>query len=464
MSYSWQHQLISRIIRSGNIGSITQWGISADDFTMGETRGYFTQIQAYYAAAETSGSVWGPQALMQKFPHFMLCDDLSMTTDALCVEVRMDKVRLQARQLIAQAEELIDVDPVKAVNTLQETAAVLRNDCTSTKVDVHIADGLSRVWDNYCAAARGDKVSVYAWPWEPLQSATLGVRSTDYIILYGRPKSMKSWILCYMVAHMITQDINLKILIYSKEMSADEIFERVGCLLSGIDYGNFVSGRMTPEERDSFLGTFSMMQSLVNRMTVVCLSAQDVKYGQDTVAWLESKIERYSPDAVFVDGMYLMSDAHNSKNNHERVANISRAMRQLVLRRSIPVVATVQANRNAAKNEEANTEEVAFSDSLGQDATMLIRIVNEWKKNQNTLALVMGGATRRYKLNGFRVYGMPATNFGYYGELSDKETQLVVRSDDTPAEANVKRAAKAKKTEDAAKDAAADIASMVKNA
>jgi hypothetical protein len=207
-----------------------------------------------------------------------------------------------------------------------------------------------------------------------------------------------------------------------------------------VSYENYTGARLTPEERASFTIILDWLKSIRSRMIVVCLSAQDVQQGQDTVTWLESKIDRYKPAAVFVDGMYLMADVNGAKKNNERVANISRAMRQLILRKRIPIVATVQANRDAAKNEDANIEEVAFSDSLGQDATMLIRVINEWKKGENTLALVMGGASRRYKLAGFRIYGMPAVNFGYYGELSEKEVQSALKNDDAGKEAKGKKA------------------------
>jgi hypothetical protein len=247
---------------------------------------------------------------------------------------------------------------------------------------------------------------------------------------------MKSWVICFLIAYFISLGVGARILVYTKEMPADEMCERIACALGGIDYEHFVKGIMTPEERDSFANVLNWLTQMREQLMVVFLSAQDVAMGQDTVPWLQSKIEHYKPHVVFVDGMYLMSDVNGARKMNERVANISRAMRQIILRNNIPVIATVQANRDAAKNEDANTEEVAFSDSLGQDCTMLVRVVNEWKKGKDTLALVMGGATRRYKMDGFRIYGYPAHNFSYYGELSNKEAERAVRDEDAePKEA-----------------------------
>jgi len=464
MSYSWQHQLVSRIFRNGDLGSVINWGITLEDFTAAEARAMFNNIIAYHTSPETMGSVWGPQALHQKFPNFPLCDDASMTTDALCREVRLDRIRAEAKYIVQKAQDIIDGDPIQAVGMLQEHATRLRNDCTPKKVDVHIGDALPAIYNKYCAAERGELVSVAPWPWEPLQSKTLGIRDTDFIIFYGRPKSMKSWIICYLIGFLVNRSDTYRILIYSKEMAADEMFERIGCVLAGIDYEHFTGGKLTPEEKYNFYVVAEFLRVRREQMTVVCLSAQDVGQGQDTVTWLESKIKRFQPHIVFVDGMYLMSDGLGTKKLYERITNVSRAMRQLILHSHVPVIASVQANRQAAQNEDANTEEVAFSDSLGQDATMLIRVVNEWRKGANTLALVMGGATRRYKLPGFRVYGMPALNFGYFGELSEKEALNAVKTDAAAKEAKaVKPTAGERKKNEAqqAAQAASEMSSLV---
>lgn len=448
-------------MRTGDLNGVIQWGIGPKDFTLGETKGFFTQFLTYYSAAETMGSVWGPQSLYLKFPHFMLCDDLSMTTEALCTEVRRDRMRVETKQLLKQADALVDLDPVEAIELLQSGTMELRNECTSKKVDVHMADAMEGIWADYCATEQGQRVGVFPWPWEPLQRVTLGARPTDYVIFYGRPKSMKSWVLCFLIAFIIYMDFGYRILIYTKEMSAEELFERVACQLAGVAYENFTSGKMTPEERANFVIMKDLLKVLRAQMVVVCLSAKDVKAGQDTVAWFRAKIRQYRPHVAFVDGMYLMSDLHGAKKKHERVANISQEMRQVVLQEHVPIIATVQANREAAKNEEANTEEVAFSDSLGQDATMLIRIVNEWKKEANTLALVMGGSTRRFHLTGFRIYGMPGVNFGYYGDLTEKDAQNALKKDDGGKEAKgTKPRTITRRATDVGKDAT-EVAGMI---
>lgn len=428
---SSQHQLISRIIKTGCLSEVLEWGITAGDFTQSETLSVFQLIASYHQAPETAGSVWGPEMLKSKFPNFPLSDDESMTTDALCIEVRRDRLTTALRKKVVEIDGLIDNDPFTVISELTQYLTDLQNDCASKKVDTHITDGVSRIWEQYLKVAAGEQVGIAPWPWEPLQKATLGLRVTDYIILFGRPKSMKTWVLCYLIAYFINvSQHQLRILIYTKEMDSDEMFERIACGMAGVSYERFVQGTLTPEEHELMEVVVFELVQLRENMMVVCLSGQDVGIGKDTVPWLQSKIEKYKPHVVFVDGMYLMSDATGAKKQHERVSNVSRGMRQLILRNKVPVIATVQANRQAAQNEQSNTEDVAFSDSLAQDCTMLVRVINEWKKGKDTIALVMGGSSRRYNIEGFRIYGYPAMNMGYCGELSVKEAEAI--SDDAP--------------------------------
>jgi hypothetical protein len=140
-----------------------------------------------------------------------------------------------------------------------------------------------------------------------------------------------------------------------------------------------------------------------------------------------SKVELYRPDVVFIDGMYLMSDSKNAKKDHERVRNVSRSVRAMNLKTNVPVIATLQANRAAAKNQDANSDEVAFSDAIGQDATLLMRCIRE--QDKPTIAMVIGGNSREFQLDGFRIHGVPASNFNYYGEISVKEIEQAKEKD-----------------------------------
>lgn len=433
---TWELQLISRIVRSGDLNSVVQWGITTDDFLTNEGRALWGTLVGYHQMPQTLGAVLGPNAMQRLFPNFQLCEDGSMTIESLCLNVRTQRLIIEYRSMLEMNLQMIEVDPIGTINKTQMALLDLQNVGLSQNTDVHFHDSFSRSIQRMELIEAGVDLSCGWFPWDPLQHATGGLQPDDYIVIFGRPKSMKSWVIAYLLSHFYEQ--RKRILIYTKEMTADNIFARCGSCLASLRYQEFRLGGLSYDEKQSLYTVQRMLEMSRYQQAVVCLSGKDTTEGGDTVPWLRSKIEMYKPDVVFIDGMYLMTDVKGSKKDNFRVQNISRALRDTVLQTKTPIIATIQANRNAAKNEEANTDEVAFSDSLAQDCTMLIRAINE--KNSPTIALVMSGVSREFHLSGFRIYGVPALNFEYYGPLSDKDIEKAKEQDQTSEMGNPKAA------------------------
>lgn len=434
---AWEYQLISRIVGSGRedashgreeLQKIRRWGIQQDDFLTSEGKAIFLTMSTFYDSPDSQGSVFGPQAFRGLYPNFILCDDPSMTTEALCMLVRQERVRTSARWMLQQGGEMLSGDPVLALNKMQAHFTDLQNLATQKVTDVPFNAAFSRSMRQMEMLDKGIDMSCGRWPWTPLQYATRGLQGEDYVVIYGRPKNMKSWVLAWLIAWFYEQ--RKRLLIYTKEMTADNIFRRVGACLARVRYDSVrlgSDGGATDAERESLYAVERMLTLNQEAQPVWGLSANDAAEGGDTVPWLLSKVELYRPDIVFIDGMYLMSDSKGSKKDHERVRNISRAVRAMNLKTGIPIIATLQANRAAAKNQDANSDEVAFSDAIGQDATLLMRCIRE--QDKPTIAMVIGGNSREFKLDGFRIAANPAVSFDYYGEITSKEIEQAKEKD-----------------------------------
>jgi hypothetical protein len=418
-------QLISRIVTTGDLNSVLDWGITAEDFLTNEGRAIFNHILGYYSRADTAGSVIGPQVMQQIYPYFQVCDDPGMRTEALCKEVRLQRLAIEGSNRMDEIREMMNVDPVKAIGQMGMVALDLQNVGIGKNNDMSLAAGMDKVVTRYELLESGVDLSCGKWPWEILNEKTGGFQPEDYIVIYGRPKSFKSWALAFIIASIFDQ--GRRALIYTKEMTQENIFMRVIACIAQINYDGLRLGHLSPHEKYALYSARSYMNALQNGNNVFCLSGRDTPDGGDTVPWLRSKIEKYKPDFVFIDGMYLMSDVKNAKKDHARVRNISRALSELRLDLKIPIICTLQANREAAKHQEANLDEIAFSDAIGQDATCIIRIINE--KDSPTCQLVLGGA-REYALNGFRINAVPAYDFRFHSLLTAKEIEKAKRQDE----------------------------------
>ena len=422
-------QLLSHIIRTGKLTDVLEWGITKDDMLTAEERSMFDMLLGYQAEY---GAVLGPNLLQVKFPTFELVDDgPQITTEALCSEARRARLRRDAKAIGTTLIEQAEVDPFKALSEHQAKVSNLVHLGMSKKTDVHFADAMVEIVNDYELQEQGLLLPRMYWPWVLMNEVTGGISEEDYVVLYGRPKSMKSWVLCYMIAsaHMTKK----RILIYTKEMTPKNIYKRVAACIAGLPYQELRTAKLTPMQKAELLEVRTQAIALKLSQTFVCLSGKDVAAGGDTIPWIRSKIDKYKPDVLFIDGLYLMSEDTGRKNmkTNERVENISRAARQMVLDTAVPLIATMQANRKAAAHQNAELDEVALSDAASQDATLLARIINEKHEHPTfgqTIAFLIAGS-REFKLHGFRIGGVPATDFGFKEIMTEKEIERAKEGD-----------------------------------
>lgn len=451
-----EQMLISKIILTdGGMKQAVEWGITREDFRTGDVQSMWDQMYAEYTSPHYPGSAIGPVMAQYKYPQWDLSNvDPNIHLDHLCHEVRKFRMSSFVMQEAGKMIEMAEQDAATAVGHLMDVASQVRSLDLGKKTDVNFYDGIVKVFTRYHKAKSGALIGKFSWPWNPLQEVTGGVQEDDYVVLYGRPKSKKTWILTYLIFWAYLS--GAKILFYTKEMTDENLFMRIAAFILDAVYDDLRLGRMnsTKEER-----LFQLMEEAKGiRDNMICLSAKDAD-GLDTVAWLHGKVEKYKPDVVFIDGMYLMStESKRQLKDNERVQAISRAIRAMNLALRVPVICTVQANRKAAGHTEANLDEIAFSDALSQDCTMAIRVIKD--KDQPTVSLILGGNTREIELPDFRVYAVPCTMFGFHSMLTTADVQEAQDKDAPEAEKDKKDTGKkttskkngARKKTDAKKD------------
>jgi len=441
---NFETQLNSRIIREGRaaLQTVLNYGIMLDDYRSSEGKGMYQHLLAYYNDAASSGSLPGVNAAQVLFPNFELCDDPSMGTEKLCEELRRQRQVLEVREVASRLADAADRDPMGAMAECHAQLQMLMALGGSQSTDVPFHSAMEEIVFEYEQIEAGIDLSRMSWPWPLLQDETGGVQDEDYIVFYGRPKSKKSWVLAFLIAHAFL--CGKSVLIYTKEMTPKNILKRVAACLAVLPYRELRRGKLSPTQRQEFYDLRAHIQALRTSLNFICLSAKDVAGGGDTVPWLRSKVEKYEPDVVFVDGLYLMSDADGRKNkaSHEKMTSVSRAFRQMILDTGTPGIATLQANRKAAGHSNAELDEIAFSDAIGQDATMACRVIAEkvkdTKKQPATIALVLGGS-REFEMEGLRIGGECATDFKEKGPLTENEINKAKEKDAGVDEAEQKK-------------------------
>ena len=69
-----------------------------------------------------------------------------------------------------------------------------------------------------------------------------------------------------------------------------------------------------------------------------------------------------------------MEDTGRAKALHEKVANISRAVKNLQVLKQIPIISVAQMNRTKNEDKTQDSSQIALSDRIGQDATIILML------------------------------------------------------------------------------------------
>lgn len=440
-----ERMLNVKIIRSGGLKEVLEWGITAEDFLIPTERQIFSGLLASYLSPDNPGSVMGVGLAAMQFPQLDLTDtDPNVTLEHLCNELRKQRV---AKVILEKTKDITDTAVLgmayEAASMLNELQFDISSMQLGKSTDISLRKGVAKVKERYRKMKAGETVGIMPWPWEPLQDQTKGVQEDDYVVFYGRPKSMKTWILVFLIYWAIIH--NKRVLFYTKEMTDLNLYMRIAACYIEVFYNDLRLGNMTPEKEAALNDLEEMAGVLEKENAVICLSAQDAD-GRDSVAWLSSKVAKYKPDIVFIDGIYLMSVEKKTLKDNERVALISRQIRQMILATHVPVIATIQANRKAEGHTEANLDEIAFSDALSQDCTIAARVIKSKDEVPQTISIVMGGL-REFSLAGFKIHGIPCTDFSFHSLLDEQAVKNAMKSED---EAEERKQNKPKATEPAA--------------
>lgn len=428
-SFEWG--LLSRMVRTANMKDVLDWGIREDDFGITQAKATFALIRGLYLHPASAGTVPAASSVQMAFPEFNICDNPSETTDFLCHQVRQGYIERELKDACEKAVEEAQGDIGEALAKIAARTRQLTELGTTRNCDMAMGDGMRRLIAHYEQLELGLLPPKFLWPWPIMNEMTSGVSDEDYIILYGRPKQKKSWALAYMAAFTAEQD--KRVLVYTKEMRPENLHRRIVACALRLPYHDFRRGRLTPDQKALLKEYGDHFNDPNTRGNVIMLDGSEVQEGCDTVGWLQAKVEKYQPDAVFVDGLHLLSDDTSKREqaDHLRVRAISRGLRQLGLRKKIPIIGTIHANRKAAGHSEGNLDEIAYSDAVAQDATVAIRTIAErpiGDRTEETMAMVLAGS-REFRLDGFRINSVVAQDFTEHSVMNAEDVLKVAERD-----------------------------------
>jgi replicative DNA helicase len=418
-------QLISMIVETGDMKTPLSENITVDIFGNAEARTAFKFLLNKYQGRETRNTVPDWDSLHRRFPAMEFPPPTKrMSLKSLCVEIREDYMRRKLTLLQEELPDLIDRDPQDALDRLNKDIKTLQI-TASVSDDITLSGSMEEMKREYEMAKNEEGYLGIPYPmgWgrhdednrpkidkrtgrqdHPLNEQTRGMQKGELIVIYGRPKSMKTWLMVDMMVECYLHQ-HARVLCFSKEMSPAQIRTRTVARILGFDYLSFRNGQLSPEEEREFYAMTEELEQTEQDLkksgysnSLLITTGWGGKTEQEIAAF-RAKIDEFEPDIVFLDAAYRMQT--ETKDWIRDMVEIVRGLKRSAQQYHVPVVITTQANRKGEESRGGSLAELAFSDAFGQECDLAMRIIKLEKDEEVVkLACIIAGA-REIKLPGF---------------------------------------------------------------
>jgi replicative DNA helicase len=254
---------------------------------------------------------------------------------------------------------------------------------TGKKTFIQLKDTLADAWERIDKLHKSDgAMRGVPTGFKGLDNKLAGFQNSDLIILAARPSVGKTS-LALDLARNVAIKHNVPTLIFSLEMSAQQLIDRMLAAEAKVDAWKLRTGKLTNEEdfdriRDSL--------EVLNKAPIFV----DDKPANNAIS-MRSTARRIKSEKglglIIVDYLQLMAPtaSKNSDNVVQQVTEISRALKQLAREMDVPVIALSQLSRAVEqRGGKPRLSDLRDSGSIEQDADVVMFIHREDKNNPDS--------------------------------------------------------------------------------
>lgn len=254
-----------------------------------------------------------------------------------------------------------------------------------------------------------------------LDYLTAGFQPGSLYILAARPSMGKTALAINMALHA-AMDENVPVIIFSLEMSAEQIVQRMLSSVAKVDMLELFNTRRQQNEQ---------WQRLVDAAAAIekCQLFIDDSSPLTTLE-LRGRCRRFfakhggDKGLIVLDYLQLMNSARRAENRTQEVSEISRTLKSIAKEFKVPVLALSQLSRDVEKRDSKKPQlsDLRESGAIEQDADMVIFLYREsyYAKDKNnkdataeiSIAKNRNGSTGVVNLVFFREYSRFESGYG----------------------------------------------------
>ncbi len=235
---------------------------------------------------------------------------------------------------------------------------------------VHLKPILEKTFDDlHARSLLKDQITGVPTGFHELDAITAGFQKQNLIILGARPAMGKTaFCLSLAINAILHKRKPSTVAIFSLEMGASELVQRVLCSVARVNAQDVRTGRMREED-------WQAITRAMNHLNEAPLFIDD----SAAVTPLEMKAKcrrlqkRHGLDMVIIDYLQLMSGGGKTENRAQEISTISRQLKMMAKELNIPVIALSQVGRGVEQRQDKRPglSDLRESGAIEQDADIV---------------------------------------------------------------------------------------------
>lgn len=198
-----------------------------------------------------------------------------------------------------------------------------------------------------------------------------GLNRSDLILIGARP-AMGKTSFALNLAQNISMDARKKCVVFSLEMTKEQLAERLLSAQAGVESQKLKTGELTNDE-------WVRLGNAAGQFNDVELYLDDTS--SITVPEIKSRVRRMrNVDCIIIDYLGLISSAVKKENRVQEVSEITRNLKMMAKDLNIPVICCAQLSRGTeghGKNHKPQLADLRESGSIEQDADIVMFLYRE---------------------------------------------------------------------------------------
>ena len=200
-----------------------------------------------------------------------------------------------------------------------------------------------------------------------LDRMTSGLHADELIILAARPSVGKTAFVLN-IAKNVAVNLNETVAIFSLEMGAESLVERIICSHASINAGHLKTGKLTDEEYTQYF----VATGVLAEAPIYIDDTPGIRVSEIRAKCRRLKQERNNLGLVVIDYLQLI-EGNGKESRQQEVSAISRNLKKLAKELKVPVIALSQLSRGVEQRQDKRPimSDIRESGSIEQDADIV---------------------------------------------------------------------------------------------